>query len=194
MVGILVAYGHSWAFGTGASRGDLGFVARAAGGLGLRPDNRGESGSLSTETARLVAISPPPAAALFVLMTGLNDGRRYGPSPTARAAYADAVALVLGACHRAGPAATVLALAQPYLADYSGYPPFDRGSDAVVEAYNAILRVAASRSPFARVVTLEGWQVDTMVAADGVHPNDAGHRHLAQAVVGAVPRDVIPAS
>lgn len=192
--GRLIAYGHSWAFGTGSSDGERGFCLLAARALRLRPDLRAVSGSLSTETARLVATSPPPPAHLFVLMTGLNDARRCGRSPAGREAYADALALVLHAFASADPTAPVLALEQPHLGDYSGYAPFSEGSDAVIDAYNTTLRQVATRYPSTRVVTVESWAVDTMVAADGVHPNDAGHRHLARAVVRAVAAaDVSPA-
>ncbi len=76
----------------------------------------------------------------------------------------------------------MLALEQPYVSDYAGYEPFHRGSDAVIDAYNATVRQVASRHS-AVVVAITGWDVETMVAVDGVHPNDAGHRHLARAVV-----------
>jgi lysophospholipase L1-like esterase len=179
--------------GTGASRGDRGFSSLTAQALRLRHDNRAESGSLSTDTARLVAASPPPPAGLFVLMTGLNDARLNGPFSAGREAYAEALALVLEAFHRASPAAPVLALEQPYIRDYSGYVPFCRACDATVDAYNATLRQVASRHPATRVVIVEGWVVDTMVSADGVHPNDTGHRHLARAVVRAISaRDLTP--
>ena len=112
-----------------------------------------------------MAANPPPAASLFVLMTGLNDARRYGRHRAARTAYADAVSQVLGAFSRAGPAAAVLALEQPYIRDYSGYDPFHRASDAVVDAYNATLRQAVSPHPSARVVAIKGWAVDAMVAS-----------------------------
>ncbi len=95
---------------------------------------------------------------------------------------------MLAAFVQAGPATPVLAVEQPGIADYAGYAPFDRASDAVVEAYNATLRQVASRHPAATVVAVPGWTVGTMVAADGVHPNDAGHRHLARAAVRAVSR------
>jgi lysophospholipase L1-like esterase len=127
-------------------------------------------------------------------MTGLNDARLNGHSLAAREAYADALALVLGAFRQASPGAPVLALEQPYIGDYSGYEPFHRASDAVVEAYNAILTQAAARHSATRVVAIEGWEMDTMLSADGVHPNDAGHRHLAETVVRAISaRDVSPA-
>ena len=139
-----------------------------------------------TETARQVASSAPPPASVFVLMTGLNDARLNGGSSLARAAYAEALGVVFRAFREASPEALVLALEQPYIGDYAGYAPFHRASDGVIDAYNATLRRAASRCGFARVAAIEGWQVDTMIATDGVHPSDAGHRHLARAVVEAL--------
>jgi hypothetical protein len=79
-------------------------------------------------------------------------------------------ALLLRAFRQASPAALVLALEQPYIGDYSAYEPFHRASDAVIDAYNATLRQAASRHPSTQVVAIEGWEVDTMVSDDGVHP------------------------
>ena len=184
-MGTLSGYGHSWAFGTGSTRGELGFAAVAARALGLTHDNRAHSGSLCTETALLVASSAPPPASVFVLMTGLNDARLNGAAAQARAAYAEALEVVFRAFRQASPEALVLALEQPYIGDYAGYAPFDRASDGAIDAYNATLRGAAYRYQFARVVAIEGWQPNTMIATDGVHPNDHGHRHLAQAVVTA---------
>ena len=77
----------------------------------------------------------------------------------------------------------MLALEQPYVSEYAGYAPFDRGSDGVIDAYNATLRQVASRCS-ARVVAdhrlgrARRWSRSTACT-----PNDAGHRHLAQAVV-----------
>ena len=153
---------------------------------GSAHDNRAHSGSLCTETALLVASSAPPPASVFVLMTGLNDARlNGGAAAQARAAYAEALEVVFRAFRQASPEALVLALEQPYIGDYAGYAPFHRASDGAIDAYNATLRGAASRYQFARVVAIEGWQLNTMIATDGVHPNDHGHRHLAQAVVTA---------
>lgn len=181
----LSAYGHSWAGGAGATRRDRGFAALTARDLRLRHDDRAQSGSLSTETARLVTSNPPPPAGVFVLMTGLNDARRNGPSAGGRRMYGDALAVILRALRQSNPDAPVLALEQPYISDYAGYEPFHRASAAVIGAYNATLRLVASRHRTVVVVPIDGWTIDTMVSVDGVHPNDTGHRHLAQAVVRA---------
>ncbi|WP_152364719.1 GDSL-type esterase/lipase family protein [Microlunatus speluncae] len=182
----LVGYGHSWVYGSGAADGSGGFAARAARDLGLRLDNRAESGTLSTDTATLVAAEPPAPAAAYLIMTGFNDARRYGDDPAAAAAYADALATVLDACRAAAPAARMIMIEQPYIEDYSGHAPFDRGSDAVVDRYNRILREVAGRQPETEVVPVAGWRPRTMIAADGVHPNDHGHRRLAETVVDTV--------
>ncbi|HEY5845153.1 MAG TPA: GDSL-type esterase/lipase family protein, partial [Microlunatus sp.] len=134
------------------------------------------------ETARLVMSSPPPPAGVFVLMTGLNDVRLNGPDAVERESYADALGTIFAAFRRASPGALVLAVEQPYVSDYVGYEPFHRGSDGVLDAYNATLRQVASQHSV-RVGRIEGWNVEGMVSVDGVHPNDAGHRQLAQAVV-----------
>jgi lysophospholipase L1-like esterase len=180
----LGAYGHSWAYGTGATLRDVGFAALAARALGLEHDDRAESGSLSTQTARLVASSPTPSARLLVLMTGLNDARLHGYSRDGRDAYAHAIALILDAFREASPDALVLAVEQPYISDYAGYAPFHRASDTVIDAYNATLRQVAT-CHLARFVPIPGWDVHTMVSLDGVHANNLGHERLAQVVVRA---------
>ena len=180
----LTAYGHSWAHGTGASERHRGFAALAARALCLRHDDRAQSGSLSTATARLLMASPPPAAVLNVVMTGLNDARLKGAAAAELDRYAAALGAIFEALRRANPRATVLALEQPYLSDYAGYPPFHRASNTVIDGYNVTLREVASHHS-ARVVASTDWNVDTMLCTDGVHAGDAGHRHLAQAVVRA---------
>ena len=178
------AYGHSWAFGTGAAHPNRGFASLTATALGLALDNRAVSGSLSTETALLVTSSLPPSAGLLVIMTGLNDVRLNGRSALERGVYADVLATIFEVLRDASPGALVLAVEQPHIRDYAGYAPFHRGSGAVIDAYNATLRQVA-RQHSAGVVGVPGWSVDAMISDDGVHPNDIGHHHLAQAVVRA---------
>lgn len=181
--GGLVGYGHSWVYGTGGSDG--GFVARAAHALGLPLDNRAESGTLSTETARLITADPPPPAQTYVIMTGFNDARRYGDVPAAREAYARSLITAFTAFETVAPKARVITLEQPLIEDYSGHAPFDHASDVIIDAYNELLREVAGRHPAVDVVTVSGWQPRTMIAADGVHPNDHGHRRLAEILVDA---------
>jgi lysophospholipase L1-like esterase len=183
---VLSAYGHSWVYGTGARRHSEGFVELAARELAVRLNNQAESGSLSAETARLVIAQPPEPADVFVVMTGFNDARLHGPTPAGQRQYEESLEIVLHALHKADPQAVVLAIEQPYVKDYSGHAPYDQGSNAIVDRYNAILRSTVARFPSARTVVVDGWDAATMLAKDNVHPNDRGHAVLARSLVGAV--------
>lgn len=70
---------------------------------------------------------------------------------------------------------------QPYLLDYTQRSPHDKGSDKLVDKYNDQLRLVASRYPHVVLTAVEGWDPATMIADDTVHPNDLGHRELAEA-------------
>ncbi len=183
-MGTLCAYGHSWVQGDGASSPEGRFVDTAALGLRHAADNRGVGGTLSTQTAELVTRRPPPAATLYVVMTGLNDARLHGTSRAAIEDFARALGTVLRACHEAGPAATVV-VEQPHLLDYSRHAPHDQGCDEIVDAYNERLRQVARASPAAVLAAVGDWDPARMLAEDTVHPNDAGHAALARAVVAA---------
>jgi lysophospholipase L1-like esterase len=181
----LTAYGHSWVGGAGATREAGGFVEVAARGVGLRPDNRGVGGSLSTDTSDGLAREPAPASACYVVMTGLNDARLYGLGHGAIESYAAALESIFVALARANSGASTIAVEQPPLLDYSGYEPHNRGSNDVLESYNRLLREVASRFPAVHVATVNGWDATTMLDEDTVHPNDSGHAAVAAAVVAA---------
>jgi lysophospholipase L1-like esterase len=181
----LVAYGHSWVDGDGASSRAAGFAALAARELGLILDNRGVGGSGSSATAELVASDPPPAAVLYVVMTGLNDLRLHGEDPAALNMYAAALRRILRTLQRTAPQSAVLILAQPHLVEFGLHAPHNRGSNQLIERYNAVLKQCAAEYPQALVVEADGWDARRMLDDDTVHPNDAGHACLARAVVRA---------
>lgn len=180
----LTAYGHSWIDGDGASDPSRCLVRLAASALGLEADNRGVGGSRSTATAQLVVARPPAGSRVVLVMTGLNDVRLHGRA--ALAPYADAIDTILTTVRRAVPEALVVTVEQPRLVDYSRHAPHDRGSDDLVDALNATLRTVAGAHPGVLVVPVPGWDRETMLAPDTVHPDDAGHAYLAAAVVEAV--------
>jgi lysophospholipase L1-like esterase len=182
----LTAYGHSWVDGDGASDRGRTMAALVAAELGLELDNRAVGGSASTATAALVRARPPAPGAVVLVMTGLNDGRLHGPAPEALAAYADALDTILAVVARSAPGARLVTVEQPRLVDYSLHAPHDQGSDDVVDALNDTLRRVAAEHPGVLVVPVPGWDAETMLADDTVHPNDAGHAYLARAVVEAV--------
>ena len=183
---LMVSYGHSWIDGDGASAPGARLSARVASGLGLELDNRGVGGSSSTGTAALVRADPPPPAALYLLMTGLNDLRLAGDSASGLADYAASLRTVLGAFRQAAPDALVVAVAQPPLVDFSLYAPHNLGSNTLVATYNAALRQAVATHPLAVLAEARDWDAATMLDEDTVHPNDAGHACLARAVVRVV--------
>ncbi|MCP3804105.1 SGNH/GDSL hydrolase family protein [Allokutzneria sp. A3M-2-11 16] len=172
----VAAYGHSYVAGDGASTEHHRFADLVAAELGCTARNHGVGGSLSTKTAALLRDSPPPPARVHIVMTGANDARLHGHDARGLDEYADAlrtIFTVLGSD-------LIVAVEQPYLADYSLHAPFDRGSDAAFDDYNRTLREVAAG---VIVCPVTEWDRETMIAPDTVHPNDLGHRAIADAVL-----------
>lgn len=184
-LGRLAAYGHSYVQGAAATAPSRRFVNIASSKLGCAFDNNGVGGSLSTDTVRLVTTNPPPPAEYYLLMTGLNDARLYGGELTGIRTYATALAAVFEAFEMVNPSSQVIAVEQPYLCDYSQHSPYDKGSDALVDAYNRQLREVAASYASVVLARVGFWNKRTMIAADTVHPNDLGHREIARAVCQA---------
>lgn len=182
----LVAYGHSWVDGDGASQLSRKLVQSAARDLGLELDNRAVGGSSSKETAILLSAEPSPRADIYLLMTGLNDARLHGLSSTGLQEYASAISRILRTFRKTSPDALVVAVEQPHLIDYSRFPPHNHGSDRAVDLYNAILKRATDDDSNALYVRAPQWNPLTMLSADTVHPNDFGHAYLAQEIVAAI--------
>ena len=112
--------------------------------------------------------------------------RLHGCSSNALESYTAALRAIFGAFERANPTALTIGVEQPHLADYSLHAPHDRGADDVIDLYNQRLRAVASRRPLCVIAVASGWDARTMLAADTVHPNDAGHAELARAVIRAM--------
>lgn len=186
----LVSYGHSWVDGDGASSGRSSFVAVAARQLGLGLDNRAVGGSGSTATAELVVSNPPPQAPLYVVMTGLNDLRLFGTEPSALSGYSAALRRILTTLRRTSPSSLMIAVAQPYLVDFSLHPPHNRGSNTLIDEYNSVLRRACAEYSRVALAEADDWDAAHMLDDDTVHPNDAGHACLARAVILAATRRI----
>jgi len=182
----LTAYGHSWVQGDGASQPERRFVDVAARTLDVVPTNLGVGGSASSDVHTLLQREPPPVSRLYLVMTGLNDARLDGASPAALESYTAALQVIFGAFYDVNPAGRTIAVEQPHLIDYSLHARHNRGSDAAIDAFNVGLRAVARRSARVVLATVTGWDPPTMLAADTVHPNDAGHGQLARAVIDAV--------
>lgn len=186
----LVSYGHSWVDGDGASSDRSSFAAVAARQLGLDVDNRAVGGSGSTATAELVASNPPPRAPLYVVMTGLNDLRLFGADPLALSGYSAALRRILTTLRRTSPNSLTVAVAQPYLVDFSLHPPHNRGSNTLIDEYNSVLRRSCAEYSRVALAEADDWDAALMLDDDTVHPNDAGHACLARAVVLAATRGI----
>lgn len=185
---VMVSYGHSWVAGDGASFSRSSFAELAASQLGFALDNRAVGGSGSTATAELVASNPPPQAPLYVVMTGLNDLRLHGEESFALSAYSGALRRILTALRRTSPNSLVVAVAQPYLVDFSLYPPHNRGTNTLIDEYNSVLRRTCAEYSRAAPAEADDWEAALMLSDDTVHPNDAGHACLARAVIHAATR------
>lgn len=79
---------------------------------------------------------------------------------------------------------TVILVEEPYLADYSLSTAHPNGSDAAIDAFNGVLDTLANEFSNALTVDLDaaGWDPAIYLQADGVHPNEAGNRFMADAV------------
>lgn len=177
----LSAYGHSWVEGAGASDASRSFVQLVAGRLRVPWRNHGVGGSSTEETAAVVSSRCRSNNDLNLVMTGLNDCRLNGGSRSSESAYARSLSAIFNSLDGSG-GVTTLAIAQPHLASYSMHAPYDRGSSQSIDRYNAILHSVASGYPTS-VVRLPKWDSLTMLDPDTVHPNDLGHRTIADAVL-----------
>lgn len=115
MRGRLVAYGHSWVAGDGATRPERRLVDVAALRMGLTPVNLGIGGSSSGQTADLVRREGAAPADAYLIVTGLNDARLHGGDPAALEAYAGALDVVVGGCAATSPESVTLVVRQPPL-------------------------------------------------------------------------------
>ncbi|HJY25117.1 MAG TPA: SGNH/GDSL hydrolase family protein, partial [Actinomycetes bacterium] len=166
--------------GDGASRPAYRLVDVVARRLHCAATNMGVGGSLSTDTADLLTRQPPPVSPVYVVMTGLNDARLRGASLASLEEFSTALESIFRSFHAVNQAALVVAVEQPHLTDYSLHAPHDRGSNEIVDAYNRRLRTVAGRHGVVSV-GVAGWHPETMLSADMVHPNDAGHAQVAAA-------------
>lgn len=166
----LTAYGDSITAGWGASTPARSYAALVASALGRALDTRAIGGS--TIAQQLAALQPPGAGPV-ILLAGTNDMRAGTPLAEYRAALADMVALLPGVWV-AGPLSMTPA-------GYAAYgPAWSHGSDAAVAAY----RAATAEIAGARYVPVVYDPAN--VAADLVHPNDAGHTQIAESFLRAL--------
>lgn len=115
----------------------------------------------------VIALQPD----LFILAYGLNDMRAGMPLADFSADMATIIEDVTAACHPVTVLTTVY-----HMSAYDLYPPFDRGSIAATEEYNAAIRgLAAEHGCLLADIWAAQGQADWVVHPDTVHANDLGH-------------------
>jgi lysophospholipase L1-like esterase len=186
----LVAFGHSYVAGLGASRGDRAWPAVVAARTCRPLVNRAGSGDIAAETEVHVlnAASSLQPRDVVVVETGINDVRAFGADGDRLHRYGQRIRGILSTLQDVGRGVPVVLVADPGIAEtaWDDYPPYDRGSQAVADAYADKLREVAADFPDATVVDVrEAWS-GAHIHADGVHPNDEGHALIAEAVESAL--------
>jgi len=119
---------------------------------------------------------------LFILCYGLNDMRAAMPVEEFIEDMAIIIRDVRDAC-----APLIVLTTIYYMTGWKSYPPFDRGSPDLAQAYNACIRELAEEygCVLADVASAEGG-ADWVIHYDGVHANKVGNLLVAHRLFEAV--------
>ena len=201
----VVTFGDSVPAGTAC--GCTPFPDIYAGLLGATSDNLAESGFTSLDVRRQLATPQATAAvrtaSVVLVMAGANDlgaafdaGDDSDADPAAQ--VQQNITAVVAAVHGLRPSASVLIFGYWNVVEDGDVGRADYGDDGVAEAAaatkycNDALRRAASGATYVDTTTAfkgttgEADPTD-MLAADGDHPNAAGHGAIAEAAYAALP-------
>ena len=177
----VLVFGDSYTQSTGATCPQTGYAARLAATFGWVADVQGFGGTGfvargvidADYLARLSALTPTTPA-LVMVQGGLNDalaGATEEQELTAARAVLDLLA-------RTYPDSQVVVL---------GPPQVQVVDAAVIAGINRALRRASIEHQVPYLNPLgDGWDVQRFTTADGLHPDDAGHEHLAARVAAAL--------
>ena len=126
----------------------------------------------------VIALNPD----LFILCYGLNDMRAGMPLADFREDMATIIGDVKEAC-----APLILLTTIYYMTGWRSYPPYDRGSVELTEAYNACIAglVDEFGCVLADVWAAEGG-ADWLIHPDGVHANRVGNLLIAHRIFEAI--------
>lgn len=171
----LVFFGHSYVAAAGATDEAHGWASLVGASTCLPVVNFAVGGDVSDQTRQRVEARLANLAEgdLVVVQSGINDVRRYGDDPARLERYRQNLAAIAA---MVGPDRLVIVGGVP-IAGWDAYAPFDQGTPAVLAAYNA-----AAQAVTPSFVEVTGWDVAAHVHEDLVHPNDAGHRAIADVV------------
>lgn len=202
-----VFYGDSVTAGTGASDAAHAWRTLVAGARNWRvPINRGTNNtvlqnSVQNSVAVLgAAVSDngrdqyaakvlPYESDYVLILYGLNDIRLNDAGFSAANFQTDLGEIVDGIVSNGTPASQIVIGSPPYCKAYGSSSPWDGGSAAKHAQYvAACAAVAASKGT--RYVDVYQWMIDhggdTLISADNLHPNDAGHAAIAHAFLSVL--------
>ena len=184
----LVVYGHSMPLGGGASDPGLGYAEVAAEATGLQLLNRAEGRTVAGTAARAMGtFFKADPRDVVVIHTGMNDILRRGDD----AAVLGRAAIETMLARSAQAARRVLVLeCRP--ASWDDTPP-GRDQQTAYDAWNTMLRRTARAAGSVEVLgTCAGWDAARFIDDGEYHPNDDGHRLIAEELVALLttPSDV----
>ena len=183
----VLAFGHSYVAGLGASRPERAWPAAVADATCRTLVNHAGSGDISAETENRVLLAEDTIrrSDVAVVETGINDVRLFGPDADLLNRYGRHLTELLDHLQaRRDVPIPVVVVADPGIAAsaWDDYPPYNKGSQELADAYAAKLAEVAEQFPNVTVVDVRsGWSAEH-IHPDGVHPNDAGHALIADAV------------
>ena len=116
---------------------------------------------------------------LVTIAYGVNDARAGTPLVEF---LEDLRHIVMGIKNKTE--ALVVVLSTSFMIDFNRYPPFDRANSAVFESYNRGMRRLSEDCDvlYADIFSALGFAPWTVDPVDGVHPNDLGHKLIADCV------------
>lgn len=176
--GELVAYGHSYLHSPEIGGASASYVTIAAHALGMIPAIRAVNGYAAVDVASLVRGGPtrwvPGSAHVVLIDSAINDIVRSVPTGVWTGALRRMLRMLSSA-----PAPVIL-LVVPLRVSQPGHPG---RNPMVIAAYvNAQRRVARDFPTVHLVDASVGWNPSVDISSEGVHPTQAGERHLAEAV------------
>ncbi len=200
--GTIVGFGDSVTLGTGASLQSYGWLYRVGAAMRTIITNKGIGGTFLQNTGsvgnngrdRYVAdLTGAAKRDKALICYGYNDMRAYTDGIRTLALFQNDMQEVITGLLGAGYAATDIVLCTlPWSTDAlysSGGAGFTGSNRTVHENYNAATRVLAVNNGLLWAdiynAMLNDGRGAALIDADNIHPNDAGHGVIAQAVLSA---------
>jgi acyl-CoA thioesterase-1 len=198
---VVVTFGDSVPAGTAC--GCTPFPDLYASRIGATSDNLSEPGFTSQDVRQQLETAKAEAAVraanVVLVMAGANDlapafdtgdGSYAGPA----AQVEQNVSAVVAAVHTLRPAAAVLVFGYWNVVEDGDVGRADYGDDGVAEAATATrycndaLRAAAAGARYVDTTAAFKGDPTGLLAADGDHPNAAGHRAIASVAYAVLPK------